>query len=185
MPPHCDTLDGPVVEAARRALEAGNVNLILPVAPKTAEKELRHAFEETQKVRKQGKEAMELADRWFFETAVRLHREGEGASYTGLKPAGLDWGPVIPKAETAIQKEKPDEVIRFLTQAVEDQLRKRFDHALQLKGYSPDDVDKAREYTSAMLGFELYSHHLYTAITGSKEHGSPEETGEHEQGHSY
>jgi hypothetical protein len=29
MPPHCDTLDGPVVKAAKRALEAQNVNLIL------------------------------------------------------------------------------------------------------------------------------------------------------------
>jgi hypothetical protein len=30
MPPHCDSLDGPVVTAARRALDAGNVDLVLP-----------------------------------------------------------------------------------------------------------------------------------------------------------
>ena len=45
MPPHCDSLDGPVVQAARRALDAGNVNLVLPYAPKTAEKEIIDVFD--------------------------------------------------------------------------------------------------------------------------------------------
>ncbi|MGW3358570.1 DUF6448 family protein [Streptomyces bungoensis] len=30
MPPHCDSLDGPVVTAAREALEKGDVDLVLP-----------------------------------------------------------------------------------------------------------------------------------------------------------
>lgn len=30
MPPHCDSMDGPVVKVAMHALETGNVNLILP-----------------------------------------------------------------------------------------------------------------------------------------------------------
>lgn len=92
MPPHCDTMDGPVVKAAKRALETGNVNLILPWVPKKSEAELKKAFNKTLRVSKLGKGATELADYWFFETAVRVHREGEGAPYTGLKPAGLDWG---------------------------------------------------------------------------------------------
>ena len=40
MPPHCDTMDGQVVKAARQALAAGNVKLILPWAPQDAEAEL-------------------------------------------------------------------------------------------------------------------------------------------------
>ncbi len=136
-------MDGPVVEAGKKALETGNVNLVLPVAPKTAEEELRKAFDQTLFVRKHGNEARDLADRWFFETVVRLHREGEGSPYTGLKPAGLDWGPVVPKAETAIRKGNPKEVIDFLTRAVEDQLRKRFEHAMELKNHDPNDVVKA------------------------------------------
>ncbi len=100
MPPHCDTMDGPVVQAAGKALETANVNLVLPVAPKKVEDELKKAFDQTLRVRRESEEARELADRWFFETAVRLHREGEGAPYSGLKPAGLDWGPVVPKADS-------------------------------------------------------------------------------------
>lgn len=174
MPPHCDTLDGPVVTAARRALDEEDVTLILPFAPKKAEDEIKKAYEQTLRVRKQGKEAKDLADYWFFETVVRLHREGEEAPYTGLKPAGLDWGPVLPKADKAIEKEDPREVVDFLKRAVEDAVNEKFEHAMELRKHASHDVDAARAYTSAMLGFELYTHHLYTSITSGGEHGEGE-----------
>jgi len=178
MPPHCDTLDGPVVTAATRALETGNVNLILPYAPEKAEDEIKKAFERTLAVRKLGKEAKDLADYWFFETVVRLHREGEGAPYTGLKPAGLDWGPLVPRAEKAIEKGDPKEVAGFLSHVVEEQIQERFKRVIAHKNYDVNNVAAAREYVEAMLGFELYSHHLYENIKSGREHGE-EGTGGH------
>lgn len=179
MPPHCDTLDGPVVVAAKRALDEGDVRIVLPFAPKTAEAEITAAFERTARVRKEGKAARDVADLWFFETVVRLHRAGEGAPYTRLKPAGLDWGPVLPKADKAIEKGDPEEVVRFMTRAVEHAIREKFDHAMELKGYRKGDVEGARAYTSAMLRFELFTHHLYATITGGG-HGEAAEGGGHE-----
>jgi len=179
MPPHCDTMDGPVVKAAKMALKTGNVNLILPWVPKKAEAELKKAFAKTRKARKLGKGAADVADYWFFETAVRLHREGEGAPYTGLKPAGLDWGPVVPRAEKAIEKGNPKEAVDFIVHTVEKELQKRFKHAMAKKKYDVNDVDAAREYVRANLGFVLYSHHLYTNVMGGAEHGE-EGTGGHE-----
>ena len=79
MPPHCDSLDGPVVAAARAALAAGDVDLILPYVHRDGEEEMRDAFDRAIKVRALGPEAEEVADRWFFETTVRVHRAGEGA----------------------------------------------------------------------------------------------------------
>ncbi len=79
MPPHCDALDGPVVKAARRALEEGSVEIILPYAPADAEKEIVRTFETVTAVRAMAPEAAEVADLHFFETVVRLHRAGEGA----------------------------------------------------------------------------------------------------------
>ena len=87
---HCDSIDGPVAGAAQKALDTGNVNLALPFAPAKAEGELQAAFAQSQKVRVLGPEAKALADRTFIEATVRLHRAGEGAAYTGLKPAGID-----------------------------------------------------------------------------------------------
>ena len=37
MPPHCDTMDGPVAKAAKRAQEEENVAINLPYVPKTGE----------------------------------------------------------------------------------------------------------------------------------------------------
>ena len=181
MPPHCDTMDGPVVKAARAALEKGNVNLILPWAPKKAEGEIKKAFERTVRVRKLGKEATELADYWFYETVVRLHREGEGAPYTGLKPAGLDWGPVVPQAEKAIEQGNASEVVTFLAHTIEEELQERFKHAMAKKKYPADNVDAAREFVHAYLGFVLYSHHVYTSVKGGGEHDEAQEgMGKHE-----
>ncbi len=164
MPPHCDTFDGPVVTAAKHALEVQNVNLILPYVHAGAESELRQAFEKTQHVRALGGEAAGLADYWFFETAVRLHRASEGAPYTGLKPAGLDWGPVVPRADRAINEGDPTDVISFLTAALDEKFRTLFESARSGKDYDINDVEAARAYVSAALRFVLYSHHMWKYI---------------------
>jgi hypothetical protein len=170
MPPHCDTLDGPVVKAIKIALEKNNVNYILPWVPEEAEHEVIAAFKKSFAARKQGKPAMEVADYWLYETVVRLHREGEGAPYTGLKPAGLDWGPVVPRAEKAIQNDDPKEVIEFINHTVQEELEKRFHRILAKKEFDVNDVVAAREYVQAELGFVLFSHSLYAVITGRREH---------------
>jgi len=164
MPPHCDSLDGPVVNAARRALEAGNVDLVLPYAFEDGWEEIRRAFELTRRARAAGGEAAEIADRWFFETVVRIHRAGEGAPYAGLKPAGLDVGPVIPVAERAIETESPDELADLLIGRLADEVHHRFHHMLHLKAEAGRGLREARAYVEAMLGLQVWSHSLYQAI---------------------
>lgn len=163
MPPHCDSLDGPVVTAARDALAKENVDLILPFVKKDAEAEVRAAFELAVKARSQGREARQVADRFFFETAVRIHRAGEGAPFTGLKPAGLDVGPVIPIAERAIAHSSPADLVDFLTAAVRHEVSVRFSGMLDAKKRASGSVDDEREYVEAMLGLEVWSHGLYAA----------------------
>lgn len=165
MPPHCDSLDGPVVKAAMRALEASDVDLVLPFVYKAGEGEVRKAFEQVIQIRRSdGVLTREVADRYFFETVVRVHRAGEGAPYTGLKPAGLSEGPVIPLAERALETGAVDELLETLCSAVRSEVRQRFDRAMHLQGGSGASVDAAREYVEAMLGFEVYSHKLYQCI---------------------
>jgi len=164
-------MDGPVVTAARQALDAKNVNLILPYVPEDGADEVRSAFEKVLRARKADPAAREVADLYFFETVVRIHRAGEGAPYTGLKPAGLDEGPVIPVAEKAIETGSPDALIGMLTDALRDQVRHRFDHMMHLRGYGPDDVPRAREYVEAMLGLEVYAHQLYQAMAAHPHEG--------------
>jgi hypothetical protein len=93
---HCDTLDGPVVSAARKALQTNNPNLVLVWVKKEDEDELLAAFRKAMS-RNDGD-----SENDFFEELVRIHRQGEGADYTGLKPAGLV-EPVVAAADKALK----------------------------------------------------------------------------------
>jgi hypothetical protein len=172
MPPHCDSLDGPVVRAARAALDAEDVDLVLPYAHAPAEEEIRHAFDLAVKARTQGAEAREVADRYFFETVVRLHRAGEGAPFAGLKPAGLDVGPVIPVAEAAIEFGDPWSLIALLSDAVRDEAAARFDAMVVAKAHAGEGVDAARAYVEAMLGLQVWAHKLYGAVHAPAHEGA-------------
>lgn len=164
MPPHCDSLDGPVVTAAARALEEGEVAVVLPFVPKAGEPEVVDAFDGAIAARVMGAEARDIADRFFYETVVRVHRAGEGAPYTGLKPAGLDHGPVIPVAERAIETQSAGELIDLLTRAVADEVRARLAHVVELKRGTNGDIDANREYVEAMLGLQVWSHGIHQAV---------------------
>ncbi|OQB47864.1 MAG: hypothetical protein BWY00_01065 [Firmicutes bacterium ADurb.Bin153] len=170
MPPHCDTMDGPVVKAAQRALEKKDVRIILPYVKKDAEQEIERLFQRTLSVMKtaaSNNEIVELAQEWFFENVVRLHRSGEGEPYTGLKPAGLSEGPIIPIAEKSIREESPQKLIDVLTVMVSDEVNERFNHMLYLKKDADKGVDATREYVEAMLALEIWSHKLYLALRSS------------------
>jgi hypothetical protein len=164
MPPHCDSLDGPVVKAAAAALEARNVELVLPYVPAEGEAEVRQAFAQTLEVEPLASEAKRLADEWFFENVVRIHRAGEGAPYTGLKPAGLGHGPVVPVAERAIETGSADELVALIAGLVEEAIRERFAHVMQRKAHANGDLPANRAYVEAMLGFEVWSHSLYDVL---------------------
>jgi hypothetical protein len=167
------------VKAATKALETGNVNYILIWVPESSEAELRSAFDRTVSVRRHGGSARGLADDWFFETAIRLHRAGEGAPYTGLKPAGLSEGPVVPKAEKAIGSGNPDETIGFIVKAVEDDLRARFHRVMETKTYDADNVAAGRNFIAAYINWVVYAHHLYMNVKGGGGNEGGEPHGEH------
>jgi len=171
MPPHCDSMDGPVVTAARSALEKGNVELALPFVKKESENEVLGAFEKALAVREMCEPAQEIADLYFFETVVRLHREGEGAEFTGIKPAGLDVGPVIPIAEEAIETGDADHLETILCEEIKHQIHHRLEEAMRLKKHVDEGVDQAREYVEAMLGFQVWSHKLFITARSSPHEG--------------
>jgi Family of unknown function (DUF6448) len=162
---HCDGMDGPVVKAARRALEARDVNLVLIWVQKKDEAEIRRAFEDTLTVRSLSSQAKDFADRYFFETLVRLHRAGEEAPYTGLKPAGRDLGPAIPAADWALQEDSAEQLKLLLADAMQRGLREHFAKALAKRKFRSDDLAAGREYVEAYVEFIHYVERVYQAST--------------------
>lgn len=161
---HCDTMDGPVVMAAKAALEKKAVTPVLKWVKPDAEPEIKSAFAKTLKVRAQGAEARELADQFFFETLVRVHRAGEGAPYTGLKPAGTKVDPAVAAADLALEIDKADALIKTVTDEAAAGIRRRFAEASEKKKHAEHNVDAGREYVAAYVEFVHHVEALHTVV---------------------
>ena len=164
---HCDGMDGPVVKAAQKALASGDVKPVLAWVQPADEAAIREAFEQTRAVRKLNRDARELADRYFFETLVRVHRAGEGAPYTGLKPAGRDLGPAIPLADQALETKSLDPLLVLLTDEVRHGVTSRFEAALEAGRAASTSVEAGRHYVHAYVDFIHYVERAHEAATRS------------------
>ena len=169
-PAHCDSLDGPVVKAAQRALAEDNVNHVLIWVQKDDELEIKHTFKKTLAVRKLNAEAKELADYYFFETLVRIHRAGEGAPYTGLKRAGRDLGPAIPAADKALETGDVEPVVKLLSEKMDHGLREHFREAVAKQKFNEDGMEAGRAFVKAYVEYIHYVEGLHEAAA-SATHG--------------
>ena len=167
---HCDTLDGPVVGDARVALDKADVTPVLKWVKASDEPELREAFAKAQSVRKLNPEAKALADSYFFETLVRIHRAGEGAPYTGLKPAGTV-EPPIAMADLALAKGNVDDLAKAIASHAEAGVRERFQHALTTRQHAQESVAAGRDYVAAYVTYVHYVERLAQAVHAEAHHG--------------
>lgn len=150
---HCDTLDGPTARDGREALESGNLNHALKWVNPEDEAELRQVFDLARKARAQGGAAREVAERWFLENLVRLHRATEGEAYTGLKPHGVPMDQKVAAADKSIALGSLEPMKGLFTGEEMEHLRHKFHTAMSLKDYDPDDVPAARKYIAAYVDF--------------------------------
>lgn len=167
---HCDALDGPVVQAARTALEKNDVSLVLRWVPPDREADVRTAFARTITVRALGDEARGLADTWFFETLVRIHRAGEGESFDGLKPAG-HIEPFVAAVDGSLTTGSVESVVGNVTAHVSRGLRQRFTRARDARARADGNVEAGREYVRAYVDYLHYVEALHkTGANGGAEH---------------
>lgn len=164
---HCDTMDGPVVSAAKVALQKKDVTPVLKWVTPLDEAELRAAFAKTLVVRAQSSEARELADQFFFETLVRLHRAGEGAPYTGLKPVGTKVDPTVEAADQALESGNAAALIKTVTEEAAAGIQERFAEAVEKKKHAEHNVEAGREYVASYVEFVHYVEALHTTATRS------------------
>jgi hypothetical protein len=169
---HCDTMNGPVVNTARMALEKGDVTPVLKWVRKKDEDEIKDQFQKTLAARKQGKEAKELADRYFFETLVRIHRAGEGAPYTGLKTEPVE--PIIQAADKAIDTGSADHLVKHMSETAAAGIRERFNRVKETKKHADESVERGREFVEAYVVFTHYVERLAAVAGGGAHHGAAE-----------
>lgn len=164
---HCDSLEGPVVQDARSALDKGDPAPVLKWVSKEREGEIRAAFTQTMAVRSKGDDAKALADRYFFETLVRVHRAGEGEAFTGLKPAS-NVDPGIAAADKALHSGLAKELATHMSAAVAEGIQKRFAVVIDRKKHAADSVEAGREYVEAYVDYI----HFVESVNRLASHGA-------------
>jgi len=176
---HCDTVDGPVVAAAKVALAKGDITPVLKWVRPEAESEIKAVFARALAVRGKGPEAQALADQYFFENLVRIHRAGEGAPYTGILPAGTPIEPAIALADQSLDSGNADKLVKAITHHVEEGIRERFARAAAAKKQADASVAAGREFVEAYVGFTHYVERLHLDATTSASHGAGAPSAEH------
>ncbi len=169
---HCDSVDGPVVTAARRALETNNVNVVLGWVRDRDETAIRTAFERAMRVRRLNPEARSLADTYFYETLVRVHREGEGAPYTGLKPALGNQGPFA-AADRAIAEGSVDALAERMADEVRSAVTERFQRVMATRNYNATDLRAARQHVAAYVDYVHFVEGVHTLLHRGAEAAEP------------
>ncbi len=167
---HCDTMDGPVVKAAKLALEKGDVGLALRWVKKGYEDDVKQAYWKTVAVRSLNKEVQGLADTYFFETLVRLHRQGEGVPYTGIKPASTPVKPSIEMAEATLESGNVDDMIKKVTEHAAIGLREKYGRAVKARRDADRTVEAGREYVEAYVTYIHYVEGIHNAIESQSPH---------------
>jgi hypothetical protein len=150
---HCDTMDGPVIKDAQTAIKENNVNYALKWVNPSDEKEVTEAFTLMMNVRPLSPNAKMLAEKYFFETLVRLHRTAEGVPYTGIKPAGSPVDKKILAADQSIALGNLSPMKDLVPVEQSEELTDLFNKLLSLKNFEVDNVSAGREYVKAYVMF--------------------------------
>lgn len=173
---HCDTLDGPVVQDARKAIETRDITPVLKWVKAKDEKAVQAAF---QKVLAGKAKTPEDAEHKFFATLVKIHRAGEGAPFTGLKPAGAV-EPAVAEADKALASGSPDALVKLITDDVAAGIKKRYEHAAEAYKQKDKSVAQGREFVEAYIAFTHYVERIHQDATGTGgAHGEHAEQGKH------
>jgi hypothetical protein len=176
---HCDTMNGPIIPEAKAALEKGDVTPILQWVKKDDEAEIRKVFTKAVAVRSQSPQAKELADQYFLETLIRLHRASEGAPYTGLKDEPVE--PIVAMADKALVDGSADEMIKNLNAHLAKAIKEKFDKAMAARKDRYNSVEAGREYVEAYVTYVHYVEGIHSAMlsAGGHQHAGAAESMPH------
>ena len=166
---HCDTLDGPVIKDARSALEKKDITPVLKWVQTKDEAQLQKVFKQALVAAKKGTKDQEQSEHHFFETLVKIHRAGEGAPFTGLKPAG-EVEPVIVAADTALVSDSAEELIKLVTDSVAKGVHERHSRAVELYKHKDESVEAGRKYVEAYVEYTHYVERLQQDAEGHAAH---------------
>jgi len=166
---HCDSYDGPVLKDAAKALETNNVELIKKWISAEDEAAVVALFHKTYNLREGDQEVYEIVQTHFFETFVRLHRQMEGASYTGLKPAGTT-EKIVVMSDNALVSGDIDHLLNALSNHVNSVLKEKYEKVATLEKVKNESPEKGRQFVAAYVDYTHSIEAVHNMVDGEAAH---------------
>lgn len=164
---HCDTLDGPVIQDARKAIAAKDITPVLKWVKPKDERAVRLAFNKVLAGKAKDHEA---AEHRFFAALVKIHRAGEGASFTGLKSAGAV-EPAVAEADKALASGSSNALVKLITDDIAAGIKQRYERAAAAYQHKDESVAQGREFVEAYVEFTHYVERLHQDAASKGAHG--------------
>lgn len=149
---HCDSFDGPTIKDAVKALETNNVSLVLKWISREQEDVVVPLFQKTYALRTGDQDVYKIVEQYFFETLVRLHRETEGAPFTGLKPAGTA-KKIVQLSDQALDRKDIEGLLIKLNNHLGKVLREKYEKVASLEKVKDKSAANGREYVAAYVDY--------------------------------
>lgn len=164
---HCDTIDGPVIQDARKAIAANDITPILKWVKENDEASVRAAFSKLLGDRPKNREA---AEHEFFSLLVKIHRAGEGEPFTGLKPAGAV-EPAVAEADKALAGGSSDALVKLITGDIAAGIKQRYERAAAAYKHKDESVAQGRAFVEAYVAFTHYVEQVHQLAISTVTHG--------------
>jgi hypothetical protein len=145
-------------------MENNNVNYVLKWIQPEYEDEITDKFNLSMKIKDLSPEAKEIAEQYFFGELVRIHRAGEDAPFTGLKPYGTPADEIVLAADQSIEVGNLTPLEGLIEEERMPELEERFENVMGLMDYDVNNVEAGRKYIEAYVKFFKFAE-------GEEDHG--------------
>ncbi len=163
---HCDSFDGPVIQDAYKALQKEEAMYVMKWITADQEAEIKQLFDKTVQLKNEDAEIYSIVEKHFLETLVRLHRETEGAPFTGLKPAGSTT-PIVQMADQSIANRNLKPLINDLGEHIQHVITDKYAKVMALEKVKDNSVEEGRAYVNAYVEYT----HTLEAMEAILSHG--------------
>lgn len=155
-----------MIQDAYKALEKEDVTYVLKWIDADQEAEIKNLFSKTVNLKNTDAQVYAIVEKHFLETLVRLHRETEGAAFTGLKPAGSTT-PIVQMADKSIETKEVNTLLSNIGNHIKHVIQEKFDKVAALHKVKDNSVAEGRAYVMAYVDYT----HTLEAIEHILAHG--------------
>ena len=152
--------NGPVMSAAKRALDTGKAHYILIWIPEESENTLKNLLEKVCCERNIRRDAHDHIVDWYFETINRLHSVNYGPHNLNISTKAPEEKEIVFLVERACESGNFKEITTVIPDTPAGEIRQRFNDVMKKRNYGVENIAAGRVYVSAFTDLIAFVNNL-------------------------